>query len=72
MANNEMELQRDENSDYGNIIWSVEYDNGDFDEVVIGLWFTENKVTDYDGVFDIPQQGKDLLIKQGFDLSEII
>ena len=37
----------------------------------IGIWIKSGKVTDYDGVFCLPQQAKDLLVRNGFDISEV-
>jgi hypothetical protein len=40
-------------------------------EVVIGIWTEDNKVTDYDGVFEICPQALVLLEKNGFDVTEV-
>ena len=36
-----------------------------------GLWFTKGKLTDYDGIFDLPSTIKEQLKKWGFDTSEM-
>ena len=36
-----------------------------------GLWFTGGKLTDYDGIFDLPSTIKEQLKKWGFDTSEM-
>lgn len=36
-----------------------------------GLWFTNNKLTDYDGVFALSDVILDILEEQGYDTSEM-
>jgi len=36
-----------------------------------GLWFTDGVLTDYDGIFDLPNTIKEQLTKWGFDTSEM-
>lgn len=40
-------------------------------EDAIGLWFTGNTLTDYDGVFELPKQVIDKLRELGYDLTEL-
>ena len=58
--------------DFGNmIIWNYGRKAADEDETVIGLGFDGKKVTDYDGVFELPKEARELLIEAGYDLTEI-
>lgn len=58
-----------EMSFFGCIEWIV-YDADGNDEFVehIGLWVQDNKLVDYDGVYDIPREALQLLIHMGVDL----
>lgn len=37
----------------------------------IGIWHEDKKVTDYDGVFELPKKAIDLLKENGFDTSDV-
>lgn len=46
----------------------IEWDIPSLNEVVgIGLWFNGKELTDYDGVFSLPEQAIALLEKNGFN-----
>jgi len=49
----------------GSFEWTIdklgEYEVG-------GLWFEENELTDYDGVFELPKELIEYLEKQGYDM----
>ncbi len=70
-ANNTMSLYKEQ--DEGQIIWEYYMldDESDSDELVIGLWFDGNKVTDYDGVFSLPAQALQLLVDSGFNVEDV-
>lgn len=58
--------------DYGNmIIWSYGRKAPDEDETVIGLGIEGKQVVDYDGVFELPKEARELLIEAGYDLTEV-
>lgn len=63
-----MTLYMSENGYEGSINWEYDTD-GDEDEVGIGLWFSEGDkvLTDYDGVFELPQQAIELLEENGYN-----
>jgi hypothetical protein len=49
----------------GNFEWDVE----ELDEYEVGgLWFDENELTDYDGVFSLPEQLITFLEEQGYNM----
>lgn len=48
----------------------VEWDNP-VDTVWIGLWSENKSVQGYDGVFELPKQVEELLIKNGFSIDEL-
>jgi len=50
----------------GHVIWDI--DELDMEEC-IGLWFNENELTDYDGVFDLPEQLITFLTNQGYNMA---
>ena len=64
-----IELFYNEQNSSGGIEWEIEYNNGDYDCVSMGLWFDEGTKTlrDYDGVFELPKQAIELLEENGFD-----
>ena len=72
MADNVMELWVGDDGT-GCIIWNWEVEDGsDYDEEVIGLWWNFDKtITDFDGVFEIPDQAIDLLKENGFNTEEV-
>jgi hypothetical protein len=37
----------------------------------IGIWHEDKRVTDYDGVFELPQEAIDLLKENGFDTTDV-
>jgi hypothetical protein len=50
----------------------IEWSIPDMDEVVeIGIWTAGKKVTDYDGVFELPKQAITLLKRNGYDTSGV-
>lgn len=49
----------------GDIVWNYEMENGDEDEIGIGIWWENVRITDYDGVFSLPRQAVQLLRKAG-------
>lgn len=66
---NVMEIE-DGNDVYGesSIIWNFGKDAPDEDEVIIGVWFdTDNKLVDYDGVFELPLPAIVLLEHLGYN-----
>lgn len=50
----------------GHVIWDIEELEM---EEGIGLWFVENELTDYDGVFDLPLQLITFLSNQGYNMA---
>lgn len=52
------------------IIWEVG-EGDDMEEVEIGIWAQGDRVTDYDGVFEIPKEAIALLKANGFDTTEL-
>ena len=68
MANNIMTLYMSDDLLEGFIEWEIEYENGDYDVVDIGLWFTPHKeLRDYDGVFSLSEKAIEFLEEQGFN-----
>lgn len=68
---NRMSLYFDD-PDYGNmIVWNYGKKAPDEDETVIGLGLNGRAVIDYDGVFELPRQARELLIEAGFSLHEL-
>lgn len=58
-----------EDKTYG---WFEMYDNGDKGYYAEGgLWFTNNKLVDYDGVFSLPTEILDNLESRGFDVKDM-
>lgn len=54
--------------DHFHIEWVID----DLDIVEgIGIWCNNKKVTEYDGVFELPLQAIELLKENGFDTSEV-
>ena len=53
----------------GSISWEYELEDGDGDEVGIGLWFSEGDkvLSDYDGVFELPKEAIELLEENGYN-----
>lgn len=37
----------------------------------IGIWHEDKRVTDYNGVFELPQEAIDLLKENGFDTTDV-
>jgi hypothetical protein len=72
-AENEMTLYIDEEGLEGMIEWEYTLADGDGDCVGIGLWFSDGdkKLTDYDGVFEIPKEAIELLKENGYDCSYV-
>lgn len=76
-ANNEMELFINDDGAPNSIEWVIDYtdnkgeETGEGDVVEIGIWAKGKMITDYDGVFELPEQAIQLLKDNGFDLSEI-
>jgi hypothetical protein len=68
-ANNTMELYISDDGKKGSISWEYELEDGEGDEVGIGLWFAEGDkvLTDYDGVFELPKQAIELLEENGYN-----
>jgi len=73
MASNKMTLRIADDKATGDILWEIEYDNDEDegDEVGIGLWFEGNRVTDYDGVFELPTQAAELLRENGYNTDDV-
>lgn len=67
----EMNLYIHEGGETGGIEWIYEDEEGYEDVVEIGLWFEGNKVTDYDGVFELPAQAIEMLKENGYDTDEV-
>jgi hypothetical protein len=58
--------------DYGHmIVWNYGKKAPNEDETVIGLGLNGRAVTDYDGVFELPREARELLIEAGFSLHEL-
>lgn len=60
--------------EYENGMYEIEWDVPALEMTEhIGIWIKEGTkiITDYDGVFDLPQEAVDLLKKNGFDTSEV-
>ena len=71
LFDNTMTLYVDKHNNKGFIEW--EYENNDEDDGAeeIGLWFEGNKVTDYDGVFELPTEAIQLLVENGYDCEDV-
>ena len=65
-ANCSMEMFIAADSADAEIVWLIEYDNGDTDVEHIGLWFENRTLTDFDGLFSLPEQAKKLIRLNGF------
>lgn len=51
---------------------SAEWDIPELDEDAgIGLWFEGNELVDYDGVFELPKELIDFLIKEGYNMEYV-
>jgi len=68
--NNTMDLYIHDDKRSGFIEWSYENDT-DSDVENIGLWFDGKTVTDYDGVFELPQEAIQLLEENGYDCTDV-
>ena len=67
---NTMDLYIHDDKRSGLIEWT--YENEDDDVVEhIGLWFDGKTVTDYDGVFELPQEAIHLLEENGYDCTDV-
>lgn len=53
------------------IDWEVTFPTGETTEAQIGIWTKGEKVTEYDGVMEMPKEALELLKKNGFDTTEI-
>ena len=68
---NRMELKIQPSGYYGCIIWNYGKNAADEDETVIGLSFNGNgELSDYDGVYDLPKEARQLLKLNGYELDE--
>ena len=70
-AKNKMNLHVDQDGRNGYIDWSYTLEYGTEGEQNIGLLFTGKTVTDFDGVFELPEEAVDLLKSAGFDCSQV-
>ena len=72
MADNIMELWVGDDGS-GAIIWNWDLEDGsDGGEEDMGLqWNFDKTVTDYDGVFELPEQAIELLKENGFNTEEV-
>jgi len=72
-AENEMNFYMDESGTEGMIEWEYTLADGDGDCEGIGLWFSDGdkKLTDYDGVFELPKEAIELLKENGYDCSYV-
>lgn len=66
VKNNTMTLYMDEDRQSGIIEW--EY--GEEDVEVIGIWIEGKRVVDFDGVFSLPNEAKKLLNNHGYVVSK--
>jgi len=48
--------------------WEVEFPDGDGMNEGIGMWFDGKELTDYDGVFSLPEQLIEFMEGKGFDM----
>lgn len=49
----------------------IEWDIPDLEDTIwIGLWFEDQTLTDYDGVFELPLQAVELLEHAGYTVSQ--
>lgn len=68
MAENNMTLYLNDDKLNGCIDWEIDYADGDGDTVSIGLWFNDKgELTDYDGVFSLPNEAISFLETRGFN-----
>ena len=52
--------------------YMIEWDIPTMDVVEhIGIWHEDKRVTDYDGIFELPQEAIDLLKENGFDTTDV-
>jgi hypothetical protein len=58
-----MTLYFSERESYGYIEWDIPYLN---EFKVIGLWFENDELIDYDGVFSLPKQAIEMIKSSGF------
>lgn len=74
ICKNTMTLYRISKSQYYDYIieWYVEDADGEEYVEEIGISIEGKKVTEYDGVFFLPQEAADLLTKHGFDVSKLM
>lgn len=68
-ADNTMDLYLNDDRKEGCIIWDYLLDKESMDEVVIGLWFENDELIDYDGVFELPEQAMQLIKRNGFTIN---
>jgi hypothetical protein len=71
MADNIMYFLKDEESSYGHISWEMEFDDGEIDEVGMGVWFDGKEVTDYDGVFELSEYAIKFLNLLGYSTNNL-
>jgi hypothetical protein len=71
MADNTLYFFKDKEEDSGNILWEIDYDDGECDEVGMGIWFEGNNVTGYDGVFELSEYSVKFLQLLGYNTEEI-
>ena len=69
MANCSMEMFLSEDGESGQIEWIVEYEDGSEDVEHIGLCFENRCLTDFDGLFSLPEEAKRLIRFNGFHVS---
>jgi len=68
---NEMELRINDEGTKGCVVWNYQRSNGSgADETVIGLWFKDKVLADYDGVFNMPREAQELIESAGYTLGE--
>jgi len=60
-----------EGDDGAYILWCIDEENGDLDEICIGLEIEGKDVIGYDGVFELPIQAQELLKNNGYNLEEL-
>jgi hypothetical protein len=53
-------------------VYNIEWNIPSLDTVFnIGIWTEGKKVTEYDGVFELPKEAIELLEENGFDCSQV-
>lgn len=63
-------LTGEKGDDYLCVEWDVETKDAEYYEV-IGLWFNNGTLVDYDGVFELPVQLLDWLTELGYNTEEM-